>query len=325
MDVVLLHLGRQRGRNAVRIDRVGRPALPVPGRSGASPCRQSAPPCPRSTGSSAARRRRYGRHTSRIGRGFADDLVRALVGVRDPAGDLPRLRAYRTGRKRAPARRRPAVPRARPSRSSARPAAAAFRSSAAQAAGRDPADAPPARCAGCSPMRPPGRLTIADMDDAAQESAGGQHHGRRRNLAAVAQDRRRRRVPPSHEQVDHLALDHLRSRCARISACAAAGRARGRPAPAAPAPPGPCGGSAGETGCPRHRRPRPISRPCASISRTRWPLPSPPMAGLQDMTPMPSSFSVTSAVRAPSRAAAWAASAPAWPPPTTMTSKPCFT
>ena len=44
------------------------------------------------------------------------------------------------------------------------------------------------------------------------------------------------------------------------------------------------------------------------------------MAGLQDISPIVSSRWVTSAVRAPNRAAAAAASHPAWPPPTTMTS-----
>src|SRR3981189_3607909 len=58
----------------------------------------------------------------------------------------------------------------------------------------------------------------------------------------------------------------------------------------------------------------------ASISRTRWPLPRPPMAGLQDIAPMVANRWVTSAVFAPMRAAALAASQPAWPPPITMTS-----
>ena len=44
------------------------------------------------------------------------------------------------------------------------------------------------------------------------------------------------------------------------------------------------------------------------------------MAGLQDMAPMVANLWVTSAVRAPRRAAADAASQPAWPPPITMTS-----
>ncbi len=45
------------------------------------------------------------------------------------------------------------------------------------------------------------------------------------------------------------------------------------------------------------------------------------MAGLQDISPMVAKLWVTSAVRAPSLAAAAAASQPAWPPPMTTTSK----
>ena len=58
----------------------------------------------------------------------------------------------------------------------------------------------------------------------------------------------------------------------------------------------------------------------ASISRTRWPRPSPPIAGLQDMAPMVASLWVRRTVRAPIRALAAAASQPAWPPPITITS-----
>ena len=46
----------------------------------------------------------------------------------------------------------------------------------------------------------------------------------------------------------------------------------------------------------------------------------PPIAGLQDIWPIRSRFIVTNAVCAPSRAAADAASQPAWPPPITITS-----
>jgi hypothetical protein len=46
----------------------------------------------------------------------------------------------------------------------------------------------------------------------------------------------------------------------------------------------------------------------------------PPMAGLQLIAPIVSRLWVTSSVRAPVRAAARAASVPAWPPPTTITS-----
>src|SRR6478609_369717 len=66
---------------------------------------------------------------------------------------------------------------------------------------------------------------------------------------------------------------------------------------------------------------RPISPSSASTSRTRCPLPTPPMAGLQDISPRVATLWVSSKVRAPQRAAAAAASQPAWPPPTTTTSK----
>ena len=66
---------------------------------------------------------------------------------------------------------------------------------------------------------------------------------------------------------------------------------------------------------------RPMTPSSASISRTRWPLPRPPMAGLQDITPIDWGSWVSSAVRAPMRAEAAAASQPACPPPTTITSK----
>src|SRR5262245_10789141 len=65
---------------------------------------------------------------------------------------------------------------------------------------------------------------------------------------------------------------------------------------------------------------RPIRPSKASISRTRWPLPRPPTAGLHDIAPMVAKRWVTSAALAPIRAAAAAASQPAWPPPTTITS-----
>ena len=66
---------------------------------------------------------------------------------------------------------------------------------------------------------------------------------------------------------------------------------------------------------------RPITPPRASISRTICPLATPPMAGLQLIWPTVSQLVVSRAVRAPSRAAASAASVPAWPAPITSTSK----
>src|SRR6185436_10978559 len=65
---------------------------------------------------------------------------------------------------------------------------------------------------------------------------------------------------------------------------------------------------------------RPMMPPSASTSRTTVPLAIPPIAGLHDIWPMVSRFCVSSSVRAPRRAASAAASAPAWPPPMTMTS-----
>ncbi len=65
---------------------------------------------------------------------------------------------------------------------------------------------------------------------------------------------------------------------------------------------------------------RPIAPPSASTSRTICPLATPPMAGLQLIWPTVSQLVVNKAVRAPSRAAASAASVPAWPAPTTSTS-----
>src|SRR5512143_4042764 len=64
----------------------------------------------------------------------------------------------------------------------------------------------------------------------------------------------------------------------------------------------------------------PISPPRASISRTRWPLARPPMAGLQLIWAIVSRWIVTRQVRRPMALAAAAASQPAWPPPTTTTS-----
>ena len=63
-----------------------------------------------------------------------------------------------------------------------------------------------------------------------------------------------------------------------------------------------------------------ISPPRASSSRTRWPLPVPPMAGLQGIFPTASRLTVKHTVFMPIRAAASDASMPACPAPTTATS-----
>ena len=64
----------------------------------------------------------------------------------------------------------------------------------------------------------------------------------------------------------------------------------------------------------------PIIPPRASTSRTRCPLAIPPTAGLHDIWAIRSTLRVRSAVLRPIRAAAIAASQPAWPAPTTTTS-----
>jgi hypothetical protein len=56
---------------------------------------------------------------------------------------------------------------------------------------------------------------------------------------------------------------------------------------------------------------RPMTPPNASISRTMWPLASPPTAGLHDIWPTVSAFCVSIKVSQPSREAAIAASIPA--------------
>ncbi len=66
---------------------------------------------------------------------------------------------------------------------------------------------------------------------------------------------------------------------------------------------------------------RPMRPPSASISRTRWPLATPPMAGLQLIWAILSSERVRRAVWRPMRAAAAAASQPACPAPTMRMSK----
>ena len=64
----------------------------------------------------------------------------------------------------------------------------------------------------------------------------------------------------------------------------------------------------------------PEQPPKASISRTSCPLAIPPIAGLHDICAILFMSCVTSRTREPSRAAATAASQPAWPAPTTMMS-----
>merc|ERR1719162_1428999 len=63
-----------------------------------------------------------------------------------------------------------------------------------------------------------------------------------------------------------------------------------------------------------------MTPPRASTSRTKCPLPIPPIDGLQDSSPKVDKFWVRRAVFAPVLAAAVHASLPACPPPITITS-----
>ena len=95
---------------------------------------------------------------------------------------------------------------------------------------------------------------------------------------------------------------------------------RGRPARGSRAPPGPSSELRMRNWMPASSVASAMAPPSASISLTRCPLPMPPIDGLQDIWPSVSMLWVSSSVLQPSRAAASAASVPAWPPPTTMTS-----
>src|SRR6266487_6175433 len=65
---------------------------------------------------------------------------------------------------------------------------------------------------------------------------------------------------------------------------------------------------------------RPTSPPNASISLIKCPFAGPPIEGLQGMSATLSRFIVNKSVLRPIRAQAKAASHPAWPAPTTITS-----
>ena len=242
----------------------------------------------------------------------ADDLVGALVGMRDPARQLPRVhvapaeeREHRLRRSRLAARPSPR------NRSYCHPAAAAypvFRRPTGSFISRKRAarviDGRVARAARLVALQ-------ADVDQAGQEGAGGQD------------DRAPAKAQPDlgHDTGDPVALQQdvvdglLEQGQIRLILKAAYGspacRAIGRPARAWRVRPGPWKSSASGTGY----RPRPWQapwrRPRASISLTRCPLPIPPIDGLQDIWPRVSMLWVRSSVLHPSRAAARAASVPA--------------
>ena len=123
---------------------------------------------------------------------------------------------------------------------------------------------------------------LADMDLAAQEGAGGQHHRAARDAPrhrAVAPRRRAvRRLPGRRPRPRRSPGSRLR-RERRLHR--PAGRACGRPGPAGPRTAGPLLRLSSRNWIPAASAARPITPSSASISRTRWPLPRPPIAGLQ--------------------------------------------
>ena len=171
---------------------------------------------------------------------------------------------------------------------------------------------------GASPTRPAGDLLLADMDEAAQEGAGGDDDARRRGCAdrppvttpatapIASEDqilgRRPRRSSGSAARASSC-LDRLAIELAvGLGARAAHGRALAAVQHAEL--------DAGAVGRPAHD---PVER--VDLAH-QMPLPSPPIAGLQDISPIVAACDGSAAaVRAPSRAAAAAASEPAWPPP----------
>ena len=170
---------------------------------------------------------------------------------------------------------------------------------------------------------PPSRdLFLADMDQAVEKGAGGQHH------PAAPRSRGRRRARPRGPGRRRSSSRSSAAPSAIVEAGGFGQQFGDRPAielavglRARPAHRRrPCCGSACGTGCRRGRSHVPMTPSSASISRTRCPLPSPPIAGLHDISPIVARLWVSSTVRAPNRAEAAAASHPACPPPTTTTS-----
>ena len=234
-DIGLLNLLRQGGRDAVRVDRAVVEALGLEEDLVLNRVRRSAPPCPRSTGNSAARRRRCDRRTSPTAPMLARMMscVRGLVAVTPQAicrctgaserkenitgssspGWLPTASqsiVRPSSRGGVPVLRRPS--------GSPRPA---MRSASRTEAGSSAA-------AGLAP-------DLADVDHPAEEGAGGQDDGAGADHGAVRQDDAGDRAAFDNE-VDNFSLDEPTGRsCERTARCTAS-RYRARSACAR----GPC-------------------------------------------------------------------------------------
>ena len=295
------------------IELVGRPGLRAPGRSGARPCPRSGGSCLRSTGSSA------GRHPSMtpvVHRAAvetaADDVVGARIGVGDPAGHLPRMlfRLSRGRRTPAPDRDRPAAPRSgrksmvRPSMRGGVPVfsrpCGSFSSLSRAASEID----------GGSPARPAGWFGSphGPVRSGRCRRSGPRHALRKRRPSWVTAPATRspsrmrsstacwksQRFGWFSRRVRMACRYRTRSACARVARTA-----------------GPLLEFRMRNWMPASSVAAAIAPPSASISLTRWPLPIPPIDGLQDICPRVSMLWVSSSVRAPIRAAASAASVPA--------------
>ena len=179
------------------------------------------------------------------------------------------------------------------------------------------------RIEGGSPARPPGWFSRPTWIVPPRKVPDGQHHGAGAEFDAALRDARRRRVrprsagrrPPAGTAADSAEFSSRR-RIARLyscrSACARVARTAGpllafsvrnwMPA---------CVGRA----APSRRRARRSLSPDDPCRCRRSP-------DCSSSAPSVSMLCVSSSVRAPMRAAASAASVPAWPPPITMTSNP---
>ena len=280
-----LHVLRQRGRNAVRIDRGVVETFRLEENLMAVALAEADDlVLDRGAIARAAALDLPGIHRRAMHIG-PDDRVRRLGGAGDAALDLRVLDPL--GQHRERLRRLVAGLHlaGSPSRWCGRRAAAACRSSAARAQSR----AAPASATGPWPApRRPGRPAFAARRYGSGRAGTCRWSAPRRRqpkFAAIgqpdaghravcrSQDRRPRLRSPSDR-----AFRGSRPAWPRHRAC-------GRPGRAGPRTAGPLRRLSTRNWMPPWSATRPIRPSSASISRTRWPLPSPPMAGLQDIAP----------------------------------------
>ena len=147
-----------------------------------------------------------------------------------------------------------------------------------------------------------GMAVEADVDRPVQESAGRQDHAARIEANAHLRDDAANAVALHHEVVARAPGTATGSAGSPGAGGSPPCRAPGRPARASPARPAPSSRSGSGSGCPASSAAAAIAPPSASISLTRWPLPMPPIDGLQLICPSVSIECVSSRVDAPMRA-----------------------